>query len=137
MVPLPAPGCPPCFQSRNESSAAVQEVPQEQATDGCSKESTEWHQGLNNPVESCIRKVLLHHLPLQQDQHFWKGGKESLSEEPFHILEQTDPAYKIKAIMCKLLLLVSAQRMAASLLTLLSLHQQGVYSHTTCPIPQC
>lgn len=143
MVLLPAPGCPPCFQSRNESSAVVQEVPQEQATDGCSKESTEWHQYLNNPAENCIRKLLLffpspRHLSLQQDQHFQKGGREktawvrnhfkhprvnrpSLQNQSCHV--QVPPpelsAVKEWLLVCK------------RVLTLLSLHQHRICSHIT------
>lgn len=68
-----------------------------------------------------------------------EAEKDSLDRERFNIPKQTDPAYKIKAIMRMFLLLVSAQRMAVSLQesSRCCLHQHGVYSHTTYPIPQC
>lgn len=120
-VPLPAPGCPPCFQSRNESSAVVQEVPQEQAADGCSKGGTKWHQCLNNPAENCIRKLLLHHRDTylcSKTSIFRKEPeKDSLGEEPF----QTSPSKQTQPTKSKPLWpsssfwIVSAQSMTASL----------------------
>lgn len=89
--------------NRNESSVVVQEVPQEQ--DGCSEESTEWHQCLNNPAENCIRKLLIHPKTpsCSKGSTCREAQKNSLGEEPF----QTFPSKQS-----------------------LTLHQHQIYSHT-------
>lgn len=120
-VPLAAPGCPPCFQSRNESSAVVQEVPQKQATDGCSTERREWLQQLNNPTENCIRKLLLRH----QDTHLCsktsvfreEAERGSLGEEPVQTSpsKQTEPTKITTSWASSSSWAVSAQSLAVSL----------------------
>ena len=89
----PAPGCPPCFQSRSESSAVVQEVPQEQATDGRSEESTEWHQCLRIASESCC---FITATPISAARPAFSERRQrtdGLSEEPFQtsLSKQTQP----------------------------------------------